>query len=222
MSSLFSLPYQTRVQLWKSYAYTRNQRIQQLSPFEVDILGPLFKDIGGKVKHKLEVGPRRSSSLVGCRRFMVWVAVLRMIMRGLGGGRHRHARVTSRVPSSPVPFSPCPRSSSSNHSAPAGQLLRRGAPANLLRVSRGVRQVEAPGHAQAPPRLERLLGRCRHDRLARLASVQEGPADCCSAAAFQLTLYCFYASSLSCIGLPVDCGRVAWFTTPARCSGHSQ
>jgi hypothetical protein len=43
-----------RAQLWKSYAYTRNQRIQQLSPFEVDVLGPLFRDIGGKVKHKLE------------------------------------------------------------------------------------------------------------------------------------------------------------------------
>lgn len=43
------------VQLWKSYSYTRNQRIQQLSPFEIDVLGPLFRDIGGKVKHKLEV-----------------------------------------------------------------------------------------------------------------------------------------------------------------------
>ena len=42
-------------QLWKSYAYTRNQRIQQLSPFEVDVLGPLFRDIGHKFKHKVEV-----------------------------------------------------------------------------------------------------------------------------------------------------------------------
>lgn len=35
--------------------YTRNQRIQQLSPFEVDILGPLFRNIGEKFKHKFEV-----------------------------------------------------------------------------------------------------------------------------------------------------------------------
>lgn len=33
--------------------YTRNQRVQQLSPFEVDILGPLFRNIGGKIKHKV-------------------------------------------------------------------------------------------------------------------------------------------------------------------------
>lgn len=39
---------------WKSYTFTRNQRIQQLSPFEADVLGPLFRNIGEKVKHKFE------------------------------------------------------------------------------------------------------------------------------------------------------------------------
>lgn len=34
--------------------YTRNQKIKQLSPFEVDIVGPLFRDLAGKLKHKLE------------------------------------------------------------------------------------------------------------------------------------------------------------------------
>jgi len=48
--------------LWKSYAYTRNQRIQQLSPFEIDVLGPLFKDIGAKVKHKIEVRARGAAA----------------------------------------------------------------------------------------------------------------------------------------------------------------
>lgn len=35
--------------------YTRNMRVQQLSPFEVDVLGPLFRNVGEKVKHKIEV-----------------------------------------------------------------------------------------------------------------------------------------------------------------------
>lgn len=38
--------------------YTRNQRIEQLSPFEIDVIGPLFRNIGEKFKHKVEV--RRS------------------------------------------------------------------------------------------------------------------------------------------------------------------
>ena len=29
-------------------------RVQQLSPFEVDVLGPLFRDVAHKVKHKVE------------------------------------------------------------------------------------------------------------------------------------------------------------------------
>ena len=37
-----------------STQFTRNQKIQQLSPFEVDIVGPLFRDLAGKLKHKLE------------------------------------------------------------------------------------------------------------------------------------------------------------------------
>lgn len=45
--------------MWKSYAYTRNQRIQQLSPFEVDVLGPLFRDTGSKLRHKIEVSRAR-------------------------------------------------------------------------------------------------------------------------------------------------------------------
>ena len=47
--------FHTSPQLWKSYAYTRNMRVQQLSPFEADVLGPLFRDIGSKFKHKVEV-----------------------------------------------------------------------------------------------------------------------------------------------------------------------
>lgn len=43
------------LKVWKSYSYTRNQRIQQLSPFEIDVLGPLFRNIGHKIKHKVEV-----------------------------------------------------------------------------------------------------------------------------------------------------------------------
>ena len=34
--------------------FTRNQRVQMLSPFEVDTLGPLFSNIGPKLKHKIE------------------------------------------------------------------------------------------------------------------------------------------------------------------------
>ena len=34
--------------------YTRNQRIQQLSPFELDIMGPFFRNVGEKIKHKVE------------------------------------------------------------------------------------------------------------------------------------------------------------------------
>lgn len=39
---------------WKSYTFMRDQKIKQLSPFEVDIVGPLFRDLAGKLKHKLE------------------------------------------------------------------------------------------------------------------------------------------------------------------------
>ncbi len=41
--------------VWKSYTYTRNQKIRQLSPFELDVLGGLFRDIPGKIKHKVMV-----------------------------------------------------------------------------------------------------------------------------------------------------------------------
>lgn len=40
--------------VWASYSFTRNQRVQMLSPFEVDTLGPLFSNIGPKLKHKIE------------------------------------------------------------------------------------------------------------------------------------------------------------------------
>jgi hypothetical protein len=39
---------------WKSYSYKKGERTQQLSPYEIDILGPLFRNIGEKLKHKVE------------------------------------------------------------------------------------------------------------------------------------------------------------------------
>jgi hypothetical protein len=50
-----STPNPTRCRPLVRIQYTRNQRIQQLSPFEVDVLGPLFRNVGEKIKHKLEV-----------------------------------------------------------------------------------------------------------------------------------------------------------------------
>ena len=40
--------------VWKTYSYQRGQRTQQLSPFEIDVLGPLFRNVGEKLKHKVE------------------------------------------------------------------------------------------------------------------------------------------------------------------------
>ena len=34
--------------------YTRAERVQQLSPFEIDVLGPLFRNVGDKIRHKVE------------------------------------------------------------------------------------------------------------------------------------------------------------------------
>ena len=39
---------------WKSYSYKKGERTQQLSPYEIDVLGPLFRNIGEKLKHKVE------------------------------------------------------------------------------------------------------------------------------------------------------------------------
>lgn len=35
--------------------YTKNQRVQQLSPFELDVTGPLFRNVAEKIRHKVEV-----------------------------------------------------------------------------------------------------------------------------------------------------------------------
>lgn len=40
--------------IWKSYSYKKGERTQQLSPYEIDVLGPLFRNIGEKLKHKVE------------------------------------------------------------------------------------------------------------------------------------------------------------------------
>ena len=42
------------ISLFTLFQYTRNVRIQQLSPFEVDLIGPLFKNQIEKIKHKVE------------------------------------------------------------------------------------------------------------------------------------------------------------------------
>jgi hypothetical protein len=35
--------------------YTRDMRTQTLSPFEYDVIGPLFRNMGHKIQHKIEV-----------------------------------------------------------------------------------------------------------------------------------------------------------------------
>ena len=36
------------------YQFKRGQKIQTLSPFEIDVLGPLFRNVGDKIKHKFQ------------------------------------------------------------------------------------------------------------------------------------------------------------------------
>ena len=35
-------------------SYQKGQRTQQLSPFEIDVLGPLFRNMGANLRHKVE------------------------------------------------------------------------------------------------------------------------------------------------------------------------
>ncbi len=39
--------------LWKSYVFQSGVVTRSVSPFEVNVLGSLFKDIGHKVKHRI-------------------------------------------------------------------------------------------------------------------------------------------------------------------------
>lgn len=35
--------------------YVRNEKTRQLSPFELDVVGPLFRNVGDKIKHKVSL-----------------------------------------------------------------------------------------------------------------------------------------------------------------------
>lgn len=39
--------------VWKSYVYTTGQTIRTVSPFEVNVIGSLVKNVGEKFKHKV-------------------------------------------------------------------------------------------------------------------------------------------------------------------------
>ncbi len=41
------------MKLWKSYVFTSGQTTRTISPFEVDVVGSLFRNFGYKVKHKV-------------------------------------------------------------------------------------------------------------------------------------------------------------------------
>lgn len=41
------------MKVWKSYAFVSGQTTRSLSPFEVNVLGSLFSNLGGKLKHKV-------------------------------------------------------------------------------------------------------------------------------------------------------------------------
>jgi Cytochrome b-c1 complex subunit 8 len=41
------------MKVWKAYVFTSGQKTQMLSPYEINVIGSLFKDVGGKVKHKV-------------------------------------------------------------------------------------------------------------------------------------------------------------------------
>ena len=40
--------------LSRADSYQQGQRTQQLSPFEIDVLGPLFRNMGANLRHKVE------------------------------------------------------------------------------------------------------------------------------------------------------------------------
>jgi hypothetical protein len=68
--------------------YTRNQRVQQLSPFEVDVLGPLFRNVGEKVKHKLEVRSRLAATAPAAFRYELGQMQLLPSSTGAGDPYH--------------------------------------------------------------------------------------------------------------------------------------
>lgn len=39
---------------WKSYTYVPHEKVRQLSPFELDVVGSLFRNAGEKFRHKVE------------------------------------------------------------------------------------------------------------------------------------------------------------------------
>ena len=47
--SLLSIP----PQVWKSYQYVPHEKTRMLSPFEIDVVGSLFRNAGEKFRHKV-------------------------------------------------------------------------------------------------------------------------------------------------------------------------
>lgn len=41
------------MKVWKAYTFTTGQTIRTVSPFEVNVIGSLVKNVGEKVKHKV-------------------------------------------------------------------------------------------------------------------------------------------------------------------------
>eukprot|EP00567_Pseudictyota_dubia_P007939 CAMPEP_0197454288 /NCGR_PEP_ID=MMETSP1175-20131217/37500_1 /TAXON_ID=1003142 /ORGANISM="Triceratium dubium, Strain CCMP147" /LENGTH=92 /DNA_ID=CAMNT_0042987839 /DNA_START=33 /DNA_END=308 /DNA_ORIENTATION=+ len=41
------------MKVWKSYNYTVGMTTRTISPFNVDVVGSLFRNAGGKLKHKV-------------------------------------------------------------------------------------------------------------------------------------------------------------------------
>ena len=39
--------------MWKSYTYVPHEKMRQLSPFELDVVGSLFRNAGEKFRHKV-------------------------------------------------------------------------------------------------------------------------------------------------------------------------
>ena len=48
-------------------------RVEQLSPFELDVLGPLFRNVGEKIKHKIE--GRATWRATRCAARALWARV---------------------------------------------------------------------------------------------------------------------------------------------------
>ncbi len=45
-------------QVWKSYQHVPHEKMRQLSPFEIDVLGSMFRNAGEKFRHKVRAPPR--------------------------------------------------------------------------------------------------------------------------------------------------------------------